>query len=70
MIPSLKLYPSQTPLQGAIESFNETVLSDPATSTWVKTQWEALSKRDCVDALNDLEILQLMLTNKLNGLTL
>ena len=53
----------------ASELFNQRVLNDPSTSKWVREQWGNLSKRDVVDALNDLEILQLMLTNKLYGLS-
>lgn len=53
----------------ASELFNQRVLNDPSTSKWVREQWWNLSKRDVVDALNDLEILQLMLTNKLHGLS-
>ena len=53
----------------ASELFNQRVLNDPSTSKWVREQWGNLSKRDVVDALNDLEILQLMQTNKLYGLS-
>lgn len=53
----------------ASELFNQRVLNDPPTSKWVREQWGNLSKRDVVDALNDLEILQLMLTKKLHGLS-
>ena len=53
----------------ASELFNQRVLNDPSTSNWVREQWGNLSKRDVVDALNDLEILQLMLTKKLHGLS-
>ncbi len=53
----------------ASELFNQRVLNDPSTSNWVREQWGNLSPRDVVDALNDLEILQLMLTKKLHGLS-
>lgn len=53
-----------------VENLNQRVLADPSTSYWLKEQWQILSNRDVVDALNDLEILTLMLTNKLYGTNL
>lgn len=46
----------------------EQVLTDPAASFWLKSALHANLKRDPVDALNDAELLQSLLRQRLDQL--
>lgn len=48
-----------------IGEFEKQVRSDPCTSSWLKIQLEDTISRDSVDALNDIEILTLVLEDRL-----
>ncbi|EGR0524952.1 TPA: hypothetical protein P7L52_003228 [Vibrio cholerae] len=47
-------------------NLEQTLLSDPSTSNWLKEQLDLTKKRDPVDALNDAEVLVTVLESRLN----
>lgn len=43
------------------------ILSDPAASYWLKEQIEKTKERDCVDVLNDIEVLRNVILERINN---
>ncbi|HAS2609587.1 TPA: hypothetical protein P7L42_003347 [Vibrio cholerae] len=50
-------------------NLEQTLLSDPSTSNWLKEQLDLTKSRDPVDALNDAEVLVTVLESRLNTVT-
>ncbi|ENL3888464.1 hypothetical protein [Vibrio cholerae] len=50
-------------------NLEQTLLSDPSTSNWLKEQLDLTKNRDPVDALNDAEVLVTVLESRLNTVT-
>lgn len=50
-------------------NLEQTLLSDPSTSNWLKEQLDLTKKRDPVDALNDAEVLVTVLESRLKTVT-
>ncbi|EGR0592913.1 TPA: hypothetical protein AB5C39_003383 [Vibrio mimicus] len=50
-------------------NIEQTLLSDPSTSNWLKEQLDLTKKRDLVDALNDAEVLVTVLESRLKTVT-
>ncbi|EJL6419651.1 hypothetical protein NMR64_002700 [Vibrio cholerae] len=50
-------------------NLEQTLLSDPSTSNWLKEQLDLTKKRDLVDALNDAEVLVTVLESRLKTVT-
>lgn len=57
-----------TPHAAIIQANLQTVLDDPATSTWLRQALQAALERDPIDAANDAEALAALLIARADGL--